>query len=262
MSNSDKNFMPAPAQFDTSSATPAAPTWLTQPTLETALIERIRGGGTLEEIKAYYAFMREIEHDKAAQIATLDFVAMQAKLPAVPKLGEIDIGKGKLQRYMRWEDINKLIKPVLTDHGFALNFHFVDETETHITMTAILKHRSGHIEQTTRKLPLDKSGSKNIVQAYGSSQSYCQRYIAIALLNLVAEGEDTDAITPDDVLTEAELEVVKQMLDGAGCEAADIARFCKAMKVTGLELLKRSQLEDAKQRIIDYKERKHAAANA
>jgi len=171
---------------------PPAPAWMTQPTLQTAIIERIRSGGTLDEIKEYYRFMREIEANEAERAATDDFVAMQGELPAVPKLGEIDIGKGKAQRYMRWEDINKLIKPVLTKHHFALNFHFVEESETHITMTVILKHRNGYIDSTTRKLPLDKSGSKNIVQSYGSTQSYAQRYLAIAILNLVAEGEDDD----------------------------------------------------------------------
>jgi hypothetical protein len=209
-----------------------APDWLTKPTLQTAIIERIRGGGTLDEVKEYYRFMREIEAVEAERAATDDFVLMQGELPAVPKLGEIDIGKGKAQRYMRWEDINKLIKPVLTKHHFALNFHFVEESETHITMTVILKHRNGYIDSTTRRLPLDKSGSKNIVQAYGSTQSYAQRYLAIAILNLVAEGEDDDGGA--EYVSEDQLEELRTEL--ARIRRAE-ASYCEWQKIERLELM-------------------------
>src|SRR5215813_14025746 len=211
------------------------PAWITQPTLQTAIIERIRAGGSLEEIKEYYRFMREIEAAEAAVAATQAFVAMQAELPAIPKLGEIDIGKGKVQRYMRWEDINKLIKPVLSQHGFALNFHFLEETETFIAMKAILKHRNGHIDQTQRKLPLDKSGSKNIVQSYGSTQSYAQRYLAIALLNLVAEGEDDDAAGADDgQISHEQIVELEKLIELTG-RSVDL--FCKKFRIGTLVML-------------------------
>jgi len=168
---------------------------------------------------------------------------MQDKLPAIPKQGEIDMGKGgKTQRYMRWQDINERIKPVLTAHGFALNFHFVEETETHITMTVLLKHRDGYVEQTTRKLPLDKSGSKNVVQAYGSTQSYAQRYLAIAILNLVAEGEDDDADALGEYITASQVDALQ----------AEIKRldrteqgFCEWQKIDKLEFMPAARFEPA-----------------
>jgi len=228
----------------------AAPGWMQQPTLQVAIIERIRAGGTLEEIKEYYRFMREIEANEAERAATNGFVAMQAELPAIPKEGEIDIGKGRVQRYMRWEDINKLIKPVLSQHGFALNFHFVEETDTHITMTAILKHRSGYIDQTTRKLPLDKSGSKNIVQSYGSTQSYAQRYLAIALLNLVAEGEDDDAAGADDgqISHEQIMELEKLIL----LTGRSVDLFCKKFRIGTLGMLPAEKYREAFEFLHQY----------
>jgi len=41
-------------------------------------------------------------------------------------------------------------------------------------------------------LPLDNSGSKNAVQAVGSSVSYGKRYVMAALLNITTRGEDDD----------------------------------------------------------------------
>ena len=105
-------------------------------------------------------------------------------MPEVPKLGRIDHGGGRGYNYARWEDINDHIKPVLQKYGFGLRFDIITETESLFEIEAILVHRSGYSICTRKKLPIDKSGAKNIVQAYGSTQSYAQRYAAIALLNL------------------------------------------------------------------------------
>jgi len=163
------------------------------PTLSQVIIEKIREGATLEETKQYYAFLREIQRDEARIMFDADFVVMQGELPEVPKLGRIDHGGGRGYNYARWEDINDHIKPVLQRHGFGLRFDIITETESLFEIEAILVHRSGYSICTRKKLPIDKSGAKNIVQSYGSTQSYAQRYSAIALLNLTSRNEDNDA---------------------------------------------------------------------
>ena len=65
-------------------------------------------------------------------------------------------------------------------------------------ITAILSHREGHSEETTLTLDADKSGSKNAVQAVGSSISYGQRYAAVALLNITTRGMDDDGENASD----------------------------------------------------------------
>jgi hypothetical protein len=163
-----------------------------KPPLEEVIIDRIREGATLEEIKEYYRFLREIKADEAKVAFDADFVKLE--FPEIPRLGIIDMGRGGMQRkYARWEDINEKVEPVLRSHGFRLRFDIIEENDTSLSLEAILVHRSGHSIKTRKKLPLDKSGSKNIVQAFGSTQSYAQRYSAIALLNLTSRGEDDDA---------------------------------------------------------------------
>ena len=44
-------------------------------------------------------------------------------------------------------------------------------------------------------LPLDTSGSKNAVQAVGTSVSYGKRYVMCAMLNIATRGEDDDGIS-------------------------------------------------------------------
>jgi hypothetical protein len=126
---------------------------------------------------------------KSAYAAALS--AMQPELPVISERGAIDLGRGPKQRYALWEDINDAIKPVLAKHGFALSFR-TGQLEGKISVTGILSHREGHSEETTMYLPADTSGSKNAVQAVGSSTSYGKRYTTSALLNLTSRGEDDD----------------------------------------------------------------------
>jgi hypothetical protein len=131
-------------------------------------------------------------HDKAQAVRAKTayaaaFAEMQPHLPEIPEYGK---GHGAIT-YALWEDINDLIKPVLAAHGFGISFRPGRDGQA-ITVTAILSHREGHSEEATMLLPLDTSGSKNAVQAVGSSTSYGKRYTAAALLNLTSRGEDDD----------------------------------------------------------------------
>jgi hypothetical protein len=113
--------------------------------------------------------------------------------------------------YAKWEDINDAIRPVLHEHGFALSFR-VKRVENAISVTGILSHEDGHSEETTLELPSDTSGSKNAVQAVGSSLSYGKRYTAMALLNITSRAPmDRD----DDGLADTFIDDHKAQCQGA-----------------------------------------------
>ena len=159
---------------------------------------------------------------------------MQDELPVIEEHGKIDIGRGKPQAYALWEDINEAIKPVLAKHGFSLSFK-TGETENRVTVTGVLRHRSGHREETTMKLPIDTSGSKNAVQAVGSSTSYGKRYTAAALLNLTSrlpEDRDDDGNAAGiRLISEQQMAEIQALIDATD---TDIAKFCGYMKVDAL----------------------------
>lgn len=147
-----------------------------------------------------------IRNARAAYAAALS--AMQPELPVITRKGKIEVRKkdaagertGAVQQstpYALWEDINEGIRPVLAKHGFALSFRVGVAQDGKLTITGILSHREGHSEETTITLQHDSTGSKNAVQAVGSSVSYGKRYTAGALLNFTSRGEDTDGNVPD-----------------------------------------------------------------
>lgn len=133
----------------------------------------------------------QMQERALARQAKAEYDAAMAEMqPELPSVGERGNAAGRYT-YALWEDINAQIKPILSKHGFALTFR-TDFTDG-ISVTGVLSHRLGHREETTIKLPADKSGNKNDVQAVASSVSYGKRYTAGALLNLTSHGEDDDA---------------------------------------------------------------------
>jgi len=118
------------------------------------------------------------------------FSAMQQVLPSVVKKGK----GGHNNKFITFDDAISAVKPVLSKYEFALNFKTSRDREKGVvTVTAILRHAGGYEEESSLDLPVDTSGSKNAVQAIGSTVSYGKRYTAFCLLNIAAEGEDDDA---------------------------------------------------------------------
>lgn len=160
---------------------------------------------------------------------------MQPNLPVISERGRIVVpGKGDKDGhstpYAKWEDINDAIRPVLHQHGFALSFRTGTAPDGRVTVTGVLSHRDGHSEETTMTLMHDSSGSKNAVQAIGSSTSYGKRYTAMALLNITTRGEDDDAETadPGQFVTQDQVDEIRDMIESVG---ADREKFLNYMKV-------------------------------
>ena len=141
----------------------------------------------INKLERLVEMQRQVREDGARRAFAAALAEMQPELPVIAEKGKGHNDK----RYALWEDINERIRPVLARHGFALTFR-TGQSDGKITVTAVLTHREGHFEETTMALPSDTSGSKNPVQAVGSSTSYGKRYTALALLNITTGGEDDD----------------------------------------------------------------------
>lgn len=179
---------------------------------------------------------------------------MQSELPVINRRGRIEVRKktasgerdGEVQQstgYALWEDINEAIKPVLKKYGFSLSFRVGTGSDGKLTVTGILA-RAGHREETTIALMHDSTGSKNSVQAVGSSTSYGKRYTAAALLNLTSKGEDDDgkAGGAPTTISAEQLNALIKLADDAG---ADKAKFCEVMKVDAMAAIPASRFEEA-----------------
>lgn len=190
-----------------------------------SMIERVAmnpdaGIDTLERLLQ----MQERVLDREARSAySRDFAAMQAEIPTIKERGK---GHGSI-RYALWEDVNEAIRPVLTKYGFGLSFK-TSNADKQITITAILSHRDGHSEETTQSFPHDTSGSKNAIQAVGSSMSYGKRYTAGALLNLTSGEQDTDGATVSEPITEDQVLHLRDLIEASTVTEAHFIKYANS----------------------------------
>lgn len=187
----------------------------------------------VETIERLLAMQEKVLARNARTAFMAALAEMQTELPAIEQRGKIKISQSNVQKYALWEDINDAIKPVMHKHGFALSFR-CGQSEGKISVTGVLSHREGHSEETTMHLPIDTSGSKNAVQAVGSSTSYGKRYTAQALLNLTSRGEDDDGkAAGGGFINDAQMKELKSALKEADLEESNEAflNFVGAAKI-------------------------------
>lgn len=157
----------------------------------------------VEKLKALIEMNDRAEDRQAERVFTQAFIPMQAELPVIKRNGSLQYPKNKadpdgpmklVSKYATWDDIVPGIQPILTRHGFALSFRHSQRGDGGgLLVSTVLRHEGGHIEYgEPMPVPLDTSGGKNNVQAYGSALSYGKRYAAIATLNIRTEGDDDD----------------------------------------------------------------------
>ena len=152
------------------------------------VIERVATSpeADVEKLERMMAMHERVQDRSAKQAFTADLATMQTDLPRIAERGE---GHNKA-KYALLEDINDALRPILHRHGFAVTFRIKHEEKV-MWITTVLSHREGHSEETSIPLALDTSGSKNAVQAVGSTISYGKRYGICALLN-ISTGDDVD----------------------------------------------------------------------
>lgn len=198
---------------------------------------------------------------KASYAAAL--AEMQPNLPTVEQNGRIIIREKNGDKivqstpYALWADINEAIKPALAAHGFALSFRNGTTPEGKITVTGVLSHRDGHSEETTIVLMHDSTGSKNNVQAIGSSISYGKRYTAGMLLNITsrAPGEADDdgkAAGASPTITDEQAQQINLL---AAEVRANIDLFTKHFKIECIPDLPADKFDEA-MRMLEAKRAK------
>jgi hypothetical protein len=206
--------------------------------------------------EAFRMIVDLIREEKAGQ-AKADFnaafAAMQAELPTAPKGGRGHNNKA----YARYEDIDKVAKPVLGKHGLSIN-HTIHQDDNKVKIRAVLRHMGGHEESAEIILPLDTSGNKNPVQAYGSTTAYGKRYTYAALIGISAEETDDDAKAAGagDVIASEQVTELRKLLTETD---TDEASFCEIGGVESLEQISTANFPKAVQLL---KQKKAAMAKA
>lgn len=154
-----------------------------------AMLERVAANPDVDVAKLERLIaMQERILDRNAQAAfDAAFADMQAEIPAIAEKSKTDKAW-----YAPLEDIVETVRPILHKHGFALSHSTSYPDPKRVKVVGILTHRQGYARRSEFEADADTSGSKNAIQALGSSTSYGRRYTTMDLLGITTRRADDD----------------------------------------------------------------------
>ena len=199
-----------------------------------SIIERVACDerADISKLEKMIELQERIMRRDAEQAYSSAFARMQNELPTVTKKGKIAVREEVRSTFAKFEDIIDAVRPILCKHGFGINFK-IEQEATLITVIATLRHADGHSESTKFVSVSDSSGSKNSVQAIGSTISYGKRYTLCSILGIATKDEDDDGNGATEYITNEQAADMDKRLRAISNLA--LPNFMKWAKVESLQ---------------------------
>lgn len=163
------------------------------------VIERMANNprASVDKMQALLEMHERLANMQAVTEFNQAMARLQAVLPIITKKGRIKfVDKNAEERntpYARFEDIEKAIRPLYIAEGFSTSYDTENAADGKIIVILAIAHVAGHKrEYRTPAMMHDSSGSKNALQALGSTISYGKRYALTNGFGIVTEGQDDD----------------------------------------------------------------------
>jgi hypothetical protein len=213
------------------------PTEVVAPT-HMGMIERaIASGASIEVLTKLMDLQERYEKNQARRAFDEAIASAKAEITPIHKNKEGHNNK----RYADFAAIARVVDPIISRHGLSYRFRTTQDDRIHVT--CVLSHRSGHSEETTLSGPPDSSGSKNAIQAIGSTLSYLQRYSLNQALGLAAsDDDDGKAAGAGETITDEQVSQLQSLIVETG---TDIPKFCAYMKTDRIENIPSDQFPRA-----------------
>ena len=178
--------------------------------------------------------------------------AVSAAKREIPVIIKNATGHNRM-KYANFAAIAKTVDPIISNHGLSYRFRTA-QSEKGISVTCILSHKAGHFEETTLSGPADSSGSKNAIQAIGSTLTYLQRYSLVQMLGLAAaEDDDGNSAGLGETINDDQVAQIGALMAEVD---ANIPAFCKLLKVEEISKLPVKQFDSAIALLKAKKEKK------
>ena len=196
-------------------------------------------GASMEVLEKFMSLHERWESGNARKAFDAAISEAKAEIPPIVKNAKGHNDK----RYANFAAIAAAVDPILSKHGLSYRFRTAQTDK--ISVTCVLSHRDGHSEETTLAGPADNSGSKNAIQAIGSTLTYLQRYSLIQALGLAAtEDDDGRAAGAGGTITDEQVErLQREIMD----TDSDLPKFLAHMKVEALADIPASRFDAAMQ---------------
>ena len=163
----------------------------------TLIAMAVEQGADIDKIEKLMDLEARWEDRKAQKAYITAMSAFRAECPTILKTREAHNSK-----YAGLAETIDQIKPLLATSGLSHAWKTSQTAEGLISVTCCVTHVQGHSECTTLTAGADSTGSKNSIQAMGSTVSYLERYTLYAILGLASGDDDGKASEPVEKITD------------------------------------------------------------
>jgi hypothetical protein len=211
-----------------------------QPTVERSpaalMMVAIEKGLDLDKVEKAMALQERWEANEARKAYHEAMAAFKASPPEIDKDRKVKFqtSKGPTEyRHASLANVTDKINSALSLHGLSSGWK-VSQADKQITVTCTITHRLGHSESTSLSGAPDDSGSKNSIQAVGSTISYLSRYTLLALTGLATHDMDDDSAgagAGPEYITEEQAKQINDLIRLTGTKLDAFLKYVKAESV-------------------------------
>lgn len=170
-------------------------------------------GADVDKLEKLMALQERWQANKARAAFFAAIADFQSECPDLRKTKQVSFNQTNYN-YAPLADIARQIKVLMKKHSLSYRWEFQDKSPE-IIVTCLVTHIEGHTEKTTMAALADVTGSKNPIQARGSTIEYLKRYTLIGALGLSTADSDIDGRLPEldiDVLHKKYMEIFNQII--------------------------------------------------
>lgn len=164
---------------------------LPAPTPNTLLRLAVEQGADLERLEKLMELQQRWEANEARKAWVAAMNAFKANPPVLTKNRRVQFGN-TVYNHASLDEAVRVITEGLSAHGLSHRWTVEQLDGGMVRVTCVITHEMGHSESTSMQAGADSSGSKNSIQAIGSTVTYLERYTLLAATGLAAKGMDDD----------------------------------------------------------------------
>jgi len=176
----------------------------------------VQGGADLDKLEKLLDIQLRWDAEQAKKAYHVAMSAFKANPPEITKDKQVSYKAGggtTAYKHASLYNVTKSINEALSRHGLSASWQTAQNGA--VSVTCKITHAQGHSETTTLSAQSDASGSKNAIQAIGSTITYLQRYTLLALTGLATHDQDDDGKGSEqaEAITEEETLNLQALID-------------------------------------------------
>ena len=150
----------------------------------------ISSNADVDKLEKLMDLQDRFEKKEAKKAYTRAMARFQSQCPVIKKTQT-----GHNFKYAPMCDVINQVKDLESECGLSHRFE-QDTQNDSISITCVVSHIDGHSEKLRLEALADQTGSKNAVQAIGSTITYLQRYSFLGSFGIATADEDMDGRIP------------------------------------------------------------------